>query len=80
MKEISDDLRRFATINTTRYNNDGAYSVIVSDYASLLELGWALEEQFPRYGSSVAVMAVYQMEVGDIVLGDESGVYLMRLS
>lgn len=77
---INGDIRRFATINTTHYNNDGAYSVIVSDYDGLKDLGWDYEEEYPRYGSNIAVMDVSRMEVGDIVLAEEEGAYLMRLA
>ena len=38
-QNIFGDIRRFAVINTTDYNEDGNYSVQVVDYDTLDELG-----------------------------------------
>ena len=70
MKTINGDTRRYLLINTTRYNDDGKYSVIDCGYAELFELGSNIEDK----------KMIDRLEVDSILTTDFVGAYLMRVA
>lgn len=78
-QNIFGDIRRFAVINTTEYNNDGNYAVQVVDYDGLEGLGVNDKEKVTRV-SDKAEMFVSELAVGDIAETDYKGAYVMRIA
>lgn len=79
MKTMKGDIRRFLTINTTDYNGDGVYAVFDCTYAELPNIGWSFSDEYVPVGD-IKAMTIDQMGIGDIVLGDNAGAYLMRVA
>jgi hypothetical protein len=78
-KSIFGDIRRFAVINTTEYNNDGNYAVQVVGYDELEELGIIEKEVLSRVSDNKDVY-VNDLNVGDIATTDYKGAYVMRIA
>lgn len=76
---IEGDVRRYAVINTTEYNEDGRYGIQVSDYDGLRELGVNYDDEIAIVGSG-NFCRVVDMKVGDVATTDYVGAYLMRLA
>ncbi len=76
---IEGDVRRYAVINTTEYNEDGRYGIQVSDYDGLRELGVNYDDDVAIVGSG-RFCKVMDMNVGDVATTDYKGAYLMRLA
>ena len=78
--ELHGDTRIFATINTSEYNGDGKYSVQVTDYENVESMGWQKEQPYVDKGNTARMTKIKEMCVGDIILAEEIGAYLMRLA
>jgi hypothetical protein len=78
-KSIFGDIRRFAVINTTEYNNDGNYAVQVVGYDELEGLGIIEKEVLSRVSDNKDVY-VNDLNVGDIATTDYKGAYVMRIA
>lgn len=78
-KSIFGDIRKFAVINTTEYNNDGNYAVQVVDYDGLEGLGINEKELVSRVSDNEDVF-VEDLNVGDIATTDFKGAYVMRIA
>ena len=76
---IFGDIRKFAVINTTEYNEDGNYSVQVVDYSALDDLGISDKDTITRV-SDKTEMFVSELNVGDIAETDYKGAYVMRIA
>ena len=76
---IFGDIRKFAVINTTEYNEDGNYAVQVVGYDELEGLGINDKETITRV-SDKTEMFVSELNVGDIAYTDFKGAYVMRLA
>lgn len=76
---IEGDVRRYAVINTTEYNNDGRYAIQVSDYDGLRDLGIQYDDEISIV-SDGHFCKVVDMNVGDVATTDYVGAYLMRLA
>ena len=72
--------RTFVCINDEHYNYDGTASVqIVEGLKAVEELGWHLGVAYDIYKDPDDKVKIEHMNVGDIILGDENGVMLMRI-
>lgn len=78
-KSIFGDIRKFAVINTTEYNNDGNYAVQVVDYDGLEGLGINEKELVSRVSDNEDVF-VEDLNIGDIATTDYKGAYVMRIA
>jgi hypothetical protein len=78
-QNIFGDIRRFAVINTTDYNNDGNYAIQVVDFDALEGLGVNDKETVTRI-SDKTEMFVGELNVGDIAATDFAGAYVMRIA
>jgi hypothetical protein len=78
-QNIFGDIRRFAVINTTEYNEDGNYSIQVVDFDALEGLGVNDKETVTRV-SDKAEMFISELAVGDIAYTDFKGAYVMRIA
>lgn len=78
-QNIFGDIRRFAVIHTTEYNEDGNYAIQVVDFDALEGLGVNDKETVTR-ASDKNEMFVSQLAVGDIVEIDFKGAYVMRIA
>ena len=78
-QNIFGDIRRFAVINTTEYNEDGNYAVQVVGYDELEGLGIIEKEVLSRVSDNVDVY-VGDLNVGDIATTDYKGAYVMRIA
>lgn len=78
-QNIFGDIRRFAVINTTEYNNDGNYAIQVVDFDALEGLGVNDKEKVTRV-SDKNEMFVSELAVGDIAETDYKGAYVMRIA
>lgn len=76
---IFGDIRKFAVINTTEYNNDGNYAVQVVDYEGLEGLGINEKDPLSRVSDNEEVY-VDNLNVGDIATTDFKGAYVMRIA
>ncbi len=76
---IMGDVRRYAVINTTEYNEDGIYAVQVSDYDGLDGLGFNEGETVTRVSDKTELF-VSELNVGDIATTDFVGAYIMRIA
>ena len=76
---IFGDIRKFAVINTTEYNNDGNYAVQVVGYDELEGLGIIEKEVLSRVSDNEDVY-VNDLNVGDIATTDYKGAYVMRIA
>lgn len=80
-KEIAGDIRRYIVINTTDYNGgDGQFLVAQASYDELESHGVESEHDTYRINYSEKWSTVRDMAVGDILLLDEEGAYLMRVA
>lgn len=79
-KPIFGDVRVFATINTTEYNGDGRYAVQVTSYEEIESMGWRKDEKYIDHANRSRTLAIEEMSVGEILLAEEKGAYLMRLA
>ena len=80
-KEITGDIRRYIVINTTDYNGgDGQFLVAQASYDELKELGIENENETFHINYSEKWSSVRDMSVGDILLLDEEGAYIMRVA
>ena len=71
MKEIAGNIKMFVLINTTKYNEDGKYSVIVGNLNEMKELGFDTEEE---------INALDMLEVDSMITTDFVGCYVMRIA
>lgn len=78
-QNIFGDIRKFAVINTTEYNEDGNYSIQVVDFDALEDLGVNDKEMVTRV-SDKTEMFVSELAVGDIAETDFKGAYVMRIA
>ena len=78
-QNIFGDIRRFAVINTTEYNEDGNYAIQVVDFDALEGLGVNDKETVTRV-SDKTEMFVSELAVGDIAETDFKGAYVMRIA
>lgn len=78
-KLIMGDIRRYAVINTTEYNEDGTYAVQVSDYDNLDGLGFNERETVTRVSDKTELF-ISDLHVGDIATTDFVGAYIMRIA
>lgn len=78
-QNIFGDIRRFAVINTTEYNEDGNYAIQVVDFDGLEGLGVNDKETVTRV-SDKTEMFVSELAVGDIAETDFKGAYVMRIA
>ena len=78
-QNIFGDIRRFAVINTTEYNEDGNYAIQVVDFDGLEGLGVNDKEMVTRV-SDKNEMFVSELAVGDIAETDYKGAYVMRIA
>ena len=78
-QNIFGDIRRFAVINTTEYNEDGNYAIQVVDFDGLEGLGVNDKETVTRV-SDKTEMFVSELAVGDIAETDYKGAYVMRIA
>ncbi len=78
-QNIFGDIRRFAVINTTEYNEDGNYAIQVVDFDALDGLGVNDKETVTRV-SDKTEMFVSELAVGDIAETDFKGAYVMRIA
>jgi hypothetical protein len=78
-QNIFGDIRRFAVINTTEYNEDGNYAIQVVDFDGLEGLGVNDKEKVTRV-SDKTEMFVSELAVGDIAETDYKGAYVMRIA
>ena len=79
INRIEGDVRRFLTINTTHYNNDGIYAVFDSYLEELTDLGWNLESSYIVHNRNL-FLTIEKMQVGDILDAEEDGAYLIRVA
>lgn len=70
MEKVAGNIKKFCLINTTSYNNDGNYQVIVCDLNELFNLGF--DEDDRKW--------LEEMSVDEIILTDYSGCHLMRIA
>lgn len=78
---ISGDVRVFATINTTEYNGgDGRYAVQTTGYEDIESLGWNKKDGYTDFANPNRTLTINEMSVGEILLAEETGAYLMRLA
>ena len=78
-QNIFGDIRRYAVINTTEYNEDGNYAIQVVDFDALDGLGVSDKETVTRV-SDKTEMLVSELNVGDIATTDFKGAYVMRIA
>ena len=78
-QNIFGDIRKFAVINTTEYNEDGNYAIQVVDFDGLEGLGVNDKETVTRV-SDKTEMFVSELAVGDIAETDYKGAYVMRIA
>lgn len=78
-QNIFGDIRRYAVINTTEYNEDGNYAIQVVDFDALDGLGVSDKETVTRV-SDKTEMFVSELAVGDIATTDFKGAYVMRIA
>lgn len=78
-KAIFGDIRKFAVINTTEYNNDGNYAVQVVDYDGLEGLGINERETIVRVSDNEELF-VGDLNIGDLATTDFKGAYVMRIA
>lgn len=78
-KAIFGDIRKFAVINTTEYNNDGNYAVQVVDYDGLEGLGINEREAIVRVSDNEELF-VGDLNIGDLATTDFKGAYVMRIA
>lgn len=78
-QNIFGDIRRYAVINTTEYNEDGNYSIQVVDFDALDGLGVSDKETVTRV-SDKTEMLVGELNVGDLAQTDFAGAYVMRIA
>ena len=78
-QNIFGDIRKFAVINTTEYNEDGNYAIQVVDCDDLEGLGVNDKEMVTRV-SDKTEMFVSELAVGDIAQTDFKGAYVMRIA
>ena len=78
-QNIFGDIRKFAVINTTEYNEDGNYAIQVVDFDGLEGLGVNDKETVTRV-SDKTEMFVSELAVGDIAETDFKGAYVMRIA
>ena len=78
-QNIFGDIRKFAVINTTEYNEDGNYAIQVADFNDLEDLGVNDKETVTRV-SDKTEMFVSELAVGDIAKTDFKGAYVMRIA
>lgn len=78
-KAIFGDIRKFAVINTTEYNNDGNYAVQVVDYDGLEGLGINERETLLRVSDNEELF-VGDLNIGDLATTDFKGAYVMRIA
>ena len=78
-QNIFGDIRKFAVINTTEYNEDGNYAIQVVDFDGLEGLGVNDKETVTRV-SDKTEMFVSELAVGDIAQTDFKGAYVMRIA
>ena len=78
-QNIFGDIRRYAVINTTEYNEDGNYAIQVVDFDALDGLGVSDKETVTRV-SDKTEMLVSELAVGDIATTDFKGAYVMRIA
>lgn len=78
-QNIFGNIRRYAVINTTEYNEDGNYSIQVVDFDALDGLGVSDKETVTRV-SDKTEMLVSELNVGDIAQTDFVGAYVMRIA
>ena len=78
---IIGNVKRFLSINTTEYNNDGEYVIRDLDRTELVNFGWDNydDEEYPTYTGS-KMMKIDDMGVGTIICANEKGAYLMRIA
>lgn len=77
--EIKGNVRRYLTINTTNYNDDGKYYVIDSNYNELTEIGWNLDDAYSTYDHAHEI-PIDLMGIGEIIVSEMVGAYLMRIA
>lgn len=78
---IIGSVQRFLVINTTEYNNDGAYAVAVCDKDELSNHGISPEEIITLVNTDKDVM-LDDLSVGEIGVPEwpGGGVYVMRIA
>lgn len=76
---IFGDIRKFAVINTTEYNEDGNYSVQVVGYDELEGLGINEKDSLSRVSDNEDVF-VEDLNIGDLATTDYKGAYVMRIA
>ena len=74
---ISANARVYLAINTSDYNQDGAYAVSIASYDELPSLGWEHDEEYIKVNTTTKIA---YMEVGDLLTSDNYGAYLMRIA
>jgi hypothetical protein len=70
MEKITGNTKKFCLINTTSYNNDGNYQVIVCDLNELFNLGF--DESDRKW--------LEEMSVDEVILTDYNGCHLIRIA
>ena len=70
MEKITGNTKKFCLINTTSYNNDGNYQVIVCDLNELFNLGF--DESDRKW--------LEEMKVDELILTDYAGCHLIRIA
>ena len=70
MEKIAGNTKKFCLINTTSYNNDGNYQVIVCDLNELFDLGF--DESDRKW--------LEEMNVDELALTDYVGCHLIRIA
>jgi len=70
MEKFAGNTKKFCLINTTSYNNDGNYQVIVCDFDELFNLGFDEEDK----------QRLDEMKVDEIILTDYFGCHLIRIA
>lgn len=70
MEKIAGNTKKFVLINSTNYNNDGSYQVIVCELEELLDLGFEKDD----------VKWLDEMKVDELALTDYAGCHIMRIA
>ena len=71
MKIIEGSLKMFCLINSTNYNNDNNYSVIVGNLTDMVEKGFTDDED---------IKALDMLEVDEALPTDYKGCYVIRIA
>ena len=71
MKIIEGSLKMFCLINSTNYNNDNNYSVIVGNLTDMVERGFIDDED---------IKMLDMLEVDEVMHTDYKGCYVIRIA